>query len=439
MTRLASAYPLHHRYRTGLSVVMFSLVVFVMTIMAVITNAMQGNYTDINFQTGGYDIQAVAYFKPIPDIRSALVSHGIDPNAFTTIGTQATTSVGVIQPNADNPAWHIYPAQVVSGGFLQGYGLHLAARAQGFNNDNAVWQALQSHPNYALIDNTALPYRPNSLVNSPVYDPNAPSPAAAGSPIYPPGFDPYFTYSMNGVYQGDTSFTPTPLWVAGFQQRSALKLIIIGVVDNSDSAHFGLYISQKAYSNFQTDLATPESETYYFKVAPGQDKRALALALGSAFLDNGLETTVLEDAIWTLRGPRILLSNVLLGVVGLTLLLGVAALAITGTRAVVERRQQIGMLRALGSKRRMLQGAFLCESFFVGSIGSLIGVILGLILSRNIFAVNFFEQFHTGLTFAVPWEELGLIVGIALLASLIAALLPAWQAGRVAPSEALRS
>ena len=218
-----------------------------------------------------------------------------------------------------------------------------------------------------------------------------------------------------------------------------MKLTIIGVVDNSDSAHFGLYISNKAYSGFRTDPATPEAETYYFKVAPGQDKRALALALGSAFLDNGLETTVLEDAIWTLRGPRILLSNVLLGVVGLTLLLGVAALAITGTRAVVERRQQIGMLRALGSKRRMLQGAFLCESFFVGCVGSAIGVILGLILSRNIFAVNFFEQFHTGLTFAVPWEELGLVVGIALLASLLAALLPAWQAGRVAPTEALRS
>src|SRR5260370_5503500 len=284
------------------------------------------------------------------------------------------------------------------------------------------------------MDNPALTYLQNSLVNSPLYDPTAPSPAAAGSPIYPPGFDPYFTYSMNGVYQGDTSFTPTPLWVAGLQQRSALKLTIIGVVDNSDSAHFGLYISQKAYSNFQTDLSTPESETYYFKVAPGQDKRALALALGSAFLDNGLETTVLEDAIWTIRGPRILLSNVLLGVVGLTLLLGVAALAITGTRAVVERRQQIGMLRALGSKRRLLQGAFLSEAFFVGCIGSLLGVILGLILSRNIFAVNFFEQFHTGLTFTVPWQELGLIVGIALLASLLAALLPAWQPVLFAPT-----
>ena len=436
MTRLASSYPLHHRFRTGLSVVMFSLVVFAMTVMAIITNAMQNNYTDINFQTGGYDIQAVAYFKPIADIRAALSSHGINPNDFSAIGTQSSTAVGVIQPNAQAPAWHLYPAQVVSGGFLQGYGLHLTARAQGFNSDNAVWQALQSHPNYALIDNTALPYSPNS---QPVYDPNAPSPTDAGVPAYPPGFDPYFTFSMNGIYQGDTSFKPTTVWVAGFQEPSATKLTIIGVVDNSDSAHFGLYISSKAYSSFQTDLSTPNAETYYFKVAPGQDKRALALELGSAFLDNGLETTVLEDAIWTVRGPRILLSNVLLGVVGLTLLLGVAALAITGTRAVVERRQQIGMLRALGSKRRLLQGAFLCEAFFVGCIGSLLGVILGLILSRNIFAVNFFEQFHTGLTFTVPWQELGLIVGIALLASLLAALLPAWQAGRVTPTEALRT
>ncbi|MGH2493100.1 MAG: ABC transporter permease [Ktedonobacteraceae bacterium] len=436
MTRLASAYPLHHRFRTGLSIVMFSLVIFAMTVMAVITNAMLNNYTDINFQTGGYDIRAVAYFKAIPDMRAALQSHGIDPGDFSAIGTQTTTAVGVIQPSAQAPAWHIYPAEVVNGGFLQGYGLHLTARAQGYSSDSAVWQALQSHPNYALIDQTALPYRPGSL--PPVYDPNAPSASSAGAPNNPPGFDAPFAFTTSGIYQGDTTFSPTPVWVIGFQtNHPATKLTIIGVVDNSDSQHFGLYISQSAYQ-LQVDPGQPQEQTYYFKVAPGQDKRALSLAIGSAFLDNGVETTVLEDAIWSVRGPRILLSNVLLGVVGLTLLLGIAALAITGTRAVIERRQQIGMLRALGCRRRLIQGAFLSESFFVGCVGSVLGVILGLILSKNIFAVDFFEQFHTGLTFTIPWSELGLIVGIALLASLLAALLPAWQAGRVTPSEALR-
>jgi putative ABC transport system permease protein len=147
--------------------------------------------------------------------------------------------------------------------------------------------------------------------------------------------------------------------------------------------------------------------------------------LDAAFLDNGLETTVLEDAIWQIRGPRIFLSNVLLGLVGLILLLGVTALAITGTRAVIERRQQIGMLCALGCNQQLIQGAFLFESFLVGAIGSILGVGLGLILSNNIFAVDFLEQFNTGLIYCVPWEELGLIVGIALLAAFLGALLPA--------------
>jgi len=342
----------------------------------------------------------------------------------------------------------MYPAQVVSDAFLQGYGLHLTARAQGFTSDSAVWQALQTHPNYALIDSSALPYRPDSVTNIPVYDPNSPLPADAGVPTYPPGFDPQYTFALSGVYQGDTTFPATPVWVTTVQNSSpdaplsaltpAMKLTIIGVVDNGDSSHFGLYIPQAAYTGSTANIATPQAQTYYFKVAPGQDKRALALALGSAFLDNGLETTVLEDAIWQIRGPRIFLSDVLLGVVGMTLLLGVIALAITGTRAVIERRQQIGMLRALGCSRLLIQGAFLCESFLIGALGSILGVVLGLILANNIFAVNFFEQFNTDLTFSVPWQELGLIVGIALLASFLGALLPAWQAGRISPAEAIR-
>jgi len=464
VARLATAYPTHHRFRTGLGMTMFSLVIFAMTVMAVITSAMQSTYTNIDLQTGGYDIQAVSYFRPVPDLQQALLQHGLNPQDFSEIGSSITTEVGVIQPGAPDPAWHIYPAQVISGSLLQGDGLNLVARAQGFNSNSAVWQALQTHSNYALIDSDALPSRADSLINSPVYDPNSPSASAAGEPLYPPGVDPYYAFSLNGVYQGDTSFAPTPIWTLGEQNTtqtastggavitpelpgglnnlssaSATKFTIIGVVDNSDSDHFGLYIPQSAFPQLQASDATPNQQTYYLKDAPGQDAHALSFKLGSAFLDNGMETTVLADEILAQRGPRILLSDVLLGMVGLILLLGVAALAITGTRAVIERRQQIGMLRALGCQRSLIQGAFLCESFFVGIFGSLSGVILGLILAQNIFSVNFFEQFHTGLTFTIPWQELGLIVGIALVASLLAALLPAWQAGRVPPQEALRS
>jgi putative ABC transport system permease protein len=132
------------------------------------------------------------------------------------------------------------------------------------------------------------------------------------------------------------------------------------------------------------------------------------------------------------------LSDVLLGIVGITLLLGVAALAITGTRAVIERRQQIGMLRALGCSRNLVRSSFLLESFLIGVVGSTLGIVLGLILARNIFAANFFEQYQTGLYFSIPWQQLEIIIAVSLLASLLGALLPAWQAGKVTPAEALR-
>ena len=96
------------------------------------------------------------------------------------------------------------------------------------------------------------------------------------------------------------------------------------------------------------------------------------------------------------------------------------------------------MVRALGCSRPMLQGAFLLESVLVGALGSILGGVLGMMLAKNIFAANFFEQYQTGLYFSIPWDQLAIIVGVSLLASFLGAILPAWQAGRIAPAEALR-
>ena len=62
---------------------------------------------------------------------------------------------------------------------------------------------------------------------------------------------------------------------------------------------------------------------------------------------------------------------------------------------------------------------------------------LGLLLARNLFLADFFEQYQTGLTMEVPWRELGYVVAATYLASLAATLIPARLAGRVPPAEAL--
>jgi len=109
---------------------------------------------------------------------------------------------------------------------------------------------------------------------------------------------------------------------------------------------------------------------------------------------------------------------------------------VIATRSVVERRQQIGMLRAIGFKRRMVLATFLLESSFVAVLGTGIGMVLGLLLGHQV--VNYFGKTDPGLQFVIPWGEVSLIVIGAYLASLLTTYLPAWQASRIYPAEALR-
>ncbi len=445
----ALVYPLHYRFRTGVNLVMFTLVIFTMTVMAVISNSVAASYGSASNYTNGFDIQALPFFKAIPNIQEAIQhAPGVNPNDFASVSSETQAAVGVIQLSAPHPEWRYYPISVVDGGFLDGLGYHLVARAPGFATDADVWQALRDHPGYALIDSQALRAPPGSPYseNMPSLEPNQQQELQA---IYSqvtqtvgelPGDYHDYLYHFSGALRGDTTIPATPLWISDIRGGKAIKITVIGVVDNSDGEHYGLVTSPQTFA--PTEAGLPPwplaSQSYYFKMRPGVDPHKEALALGSAFLDDGLETTVLADVAVDVNGTRIFIAQVLLGVVGLTLLLGVAALAVTGTRAVVERRQQIGMLRALGYQRWAVQASFLLEFLLVGVVGTLIGLALGLALCSNVFAANFFEQYQTGLEFMVPWGELTVITLCAFVASLLAAFLPAWQAGRVAPADALR-
>jgi putative ABC transport system permease protein len=94
------------------------------------------------------------------------------------------------------------------------------------------------------------------------------------------------------------------------------------------------------------------------------------------------------------------------------------------------------MLRALGFQRGQVRLAFLIESSFVALLGIGLGVALGAALSVGI--VDSFEEQISGIRYTVPWSTLGVIVGLAYFASLLTTFLPASQASRVYPAEALR-
>ena len=119
---------------------------------------------------------------------------------------------------------------------------------------------------------------------------------------------------------------------------------------------------------------------------------------------------------------------------GIGLMVGIAGLGVVTARAVVERRQQIGALRAIGFTREMVLWSFLIEITFIAALGIVVGMALGVVLAYKVYSV-FFADFAT---FAVPWVNLGIIASIALVATVAATASPAVRASKIPPAEALR-
>jgi putative ABC transport system permease protein len=126
------------------------------------------------------------------------------------------------------------------------------------------------------------------------------------------------------------------------------------------------------------------------------------------------------------------------GFLGLGLLVGVAALGVISARAVVERRQQIGVMRAIGFRDSMVRTAFLIESSFVALTAILVGTALGLVLSWNIVDDQRQQPSWENLELVVPWVNLLVIFVVVYAVALAATLVPALRASRIRPAEALR-
>ena len=117
--------------------------------------------------------------------------------------------------------------------------------------------------------------------------------------------------------------------------------------------------------------------------------------------------------------------------------MGIAALGVISTRSVVERRQQVGVLRAIGFQPRMVALSFLLESSFIALTGILVGTLTGALMGQAL--VNAAYSTITGIqVWVIPWPSILAIVAVAYLVSLLTTILPALQASRIYPAEALR-
>jgi putative ABC transport system permease protein len=228
-----------------------------------------------------------------------------------------------------------------------------------------------------------------------------------------------------------TFFRNVVLWLRDTRgTHRAVRVEVVGLADARGP--FGNQIVVNAAT--LAGWPPPANGDYYLSVPPGMNARELAAGLSLAAPD--LKASTIGDELRLVQGVRGLLNMILQGFMGVGLLAGVAALGTLSTRAVVERRRQIGVLRALGFTGRAVSIGLLVESAVVALLGALLGVGIGLFVAQN--TVTFLSRVSPELRLSIPWDQLVLVVLVPLGAALLMTLLPARQAGRLTPAEALR-
>ena len=235
-----------------------------------------------------------------------------------------------------------------------------------------------------------------------------------------------------------------------------LHLRIVGVVDTEPASGFGGYGNGRlliplqvaltlraAQVNDLRDIVRGTSSTPTFASLTVRAKGpANVEALEASIKNMGFGAFSLLDASKSLR---IFFSvfDLLLGIFG-SLALAVATLGIINTlvMAILERRREIGVLKALGAADRDVKQLFFVEAGVMGLFGGIFGAFLGWLIGRALtFGTNVYlhRQNLPGVDISsVPWWLVLFAIVFAVLVSLAAGLYPASRAARLNPVEALR-
>jgi putative ABC transport system permease protein len=165
-------------------------------------------------------------------------------------------------------------------------------------------------------------------------------------------------------------------------------------------------------------------------------------AVEQAIKNLGFNTFSILDATKSMRRFFAIL-DLFLGIFG-SLALTVASIGIINTlvMAILERRREIGIMKAVGASDGDVRGLFFAEAGAMGLLGGVCGTILGWIIGRVInFGTNIYlkrQGFPPEHIWSVPvWLVAG-AVGFAFVVSLLSGLYPASRAARLDPVQALR-
>jgi putative ABC transport system permease protein len=384
--RLSVAYPLARRGRTGLTLGMFALVIFTMTFISVLSNVFGGQIDTVLAKETGFDVLATASDTNPPTEERLESFEGVEQVAPLRFGAVLIRADGFDEPV-------IWTTSAIDQQFVDGGAPALEERLEGLGEDE-VWEEILSDPGTIVVPSFFL--------------------QTGGGP------------PASVVEMGDTVGVIDPVTGTEVARR------IIGEVGN-DFAFSGSYMSYGSIDEILGERATPAR--FYIEVDEGADPDEVARRLQGELVANGVEAESFLSRVEDFQQTNLQFFQLMQSYLALGLLVGIAGLGVVMVRAVRERRRDVGVLRALGFLPHQVRRAFVLESGFVAFQGILIGVVLALITAKQLVATG---EFGEDIGFEVPWTQIALLTGIALVAALLATAWPAQEASKTPPAVALR-
>jgi putative ABC transport system permease protein len=234
-----------------------------------------------------------------------------------------------------------------------------------------------------------------------------------------------------------------------------LPLTIVGVTDlDPDSmrgaARARLFLPEKLLlglhamqaSNFRDSGGMTSSEPTYTTVIARVTGAGKVDSVEQAIKKLGFNTFSILDASKGLQTFFRIVDSFLLIFGSLALTVACIGIVNTLVMAILERRREIGIMKAIGASDGDLRGLFFAEAGAMGVLGGVFGTILGWTIGKLInVGTNLYFQ-RLGIApekiLAVPLWLAALAIGVALLVSLISGLYPASRAAKLDPVQALR-
>jgi putative ABC transport system permease protein len=233
------------------------------------------------------------------------------------------------------------------------------------------------------------------------------------------------------------------------------KLKIVGVVDLDPESMRGptrgkVFLPLKLAESLRvmqpTDLReiarAGSDEPVYSSLSVRVKNPAQVQVVEDAVKKMGFSTFSILDATKSLRQFFAVL-DLFLGIFG-SLALAVASIGIVNTlvMAILERRREIGIMKAIGASDGDVQKLFFAEAGAMGVLGGIVGVALGWAIGQAInLGTNIYlkrQSLPPEHFWAVPWWLVLSAIGFAFVVSLISGLYPARRASRLDPVQALR-